>query len=178
MRIFTMLFIGMLVVCGSAIAQEGNGADMAVVNVDRVLTVTKAAKNIDAQLSKKREQYQQEFSKKEQELKKVQEDLLSSRKDLDEAEFNKRRQDFEKKLAETQKLFSKRRESLTTAFGKANARLQKEMFETVAAVAEERGYRTILDRKSVVIVEEDLDITAEVVSRIDKSLPDIKLEIE
>lgn len=157
----------------------------AVVNVDRVMTQTKAAKSIEKQLKAKTEDYSKEFSKRERELREAQEKLVEETrtlsKDSDESKikaFEEKRKEFEKNKFETQKLFKERRSTLSSAVNEGTALLQKEMFEATATIAEEEGYRIVFDRKSVVIVEEALDITDKVVKKVDKALPEVKLKIK
>lgn len=157
----------------------------AVVNVDRVMMTSKAAKSIEKQLKSKSEEYSKEFSKHERELRQSQEKLIEENRALgqDASEskvknFENKRKDFEKKMLETQQLFQKRRSSLSKAVNVANTKLQKEMFQTVADIAEEEQYRIVFDRKSVVIVEEALDITDRVIKDLDKTIPEIKLDIK
>lgn len=165
-------------------AQDGDKG-YAVVNVDRVMLTTKAAKNVEKQLKKKTEEYSKEFSSRERELREAQQKLIEENNNLGKdasedkiKDFEKKRQDFEKKRFETQQLFQKRRGSLSDAVKTANAQIQKSMFESVAKIAEESNYSIVFDRKSVVIVEETLDITDEVIKRVNKDLPEIKLDIK
>lgn len=153
-------------------------ASIAVVNVDRVMTSAKAAKSLEKQLDKKREAYQKEFSKIEQDLRKSRDKLLEDRSSMSDEELDKQARDFDKKLFESQKLFQQRRGDLNKAFKKANAQLQKAMFEATADIAEEQEYSIVLDRKSVVIVEESIDITDAVIKGVDKALPDVTLDIK
>lgn len=181
---FLLLFIAVQVAFLSpALAQNVKG--YAVVNVDRVMLTSKAAKSIEKQLKAKTEEYSKEFSSREQELRKSQQKLIEENNNLGQdasedkiKEFEKKRKEFEKKRLETQQLFQKRRGNLSKAVTAANAQIQKNMFETVAKIAEENNYSVVFDRKSVVIVEEDLDVTEEVIKRLNKIIPEITLDIK
>lgn len=175
MRVAFVFLIGLaLFICPTQGRAENS---IAVVNVDRVMTVSKAAKDLEKQMKGKQEQYQKEFSTHERNLREAQAKLVEEKASLSEEEFGKKVKEFEKKLLETKALFQKRRSALTKAFGKASGQIQKTMFEAVADISTERGYKIILDRRSLVIVEENLDITAAVIEAVDKKLPSIKLDI-
>lgn len=181
--LFCCLFAHVMIAV-PALAEDA-ATSHAVVNVERVMRTTKAAESIEKQLKKKSEEFSKEFSKKERELKEAQEKLIEENNNLgkdasEEAikDFEKKRKEFEKKRFETQELFQKRRGSLTKAVNLANAQLQKEMFQTVANIAEEKQYKIVFDRKSVVIVQEDLDITDKVIKKLNSSISEIKLDVK
>lgn len=182
---FLLLFFAVQAVLIAPSFAQDDVKGYAVVNVDRIMLTTKAAKSIEKQLKKKTEEYSKEFSARERELRESQQKLIEENNNLGKdasedkiKDFEKKRQEFEKKRYETQQLFQKRRGSLSDAVKTANAKIQKSMFESVAKIAEDKNYSIVFDRKSVVIVEESLDITEEVIKRIDKELPEIKLDIK
>ena len=54
--------------------------------------------------------------------------------------------------------------------------IQKSMVVAAAKVAEERNFDIVLPKSLVLLADQKLDITGEVLRRIDKDLPSIELE--
>jgi Skp family chaperone for outer membrane proteins len=159
-------------------AQNGNqDRNIAVVDIEKVLNESKAGKSIQAQLKKHREVFQKEFSDRENKLVAAEKILVQQRTDLSPEEFAKKRKAFEKQLLETRNLFQKRRNSLDKGLGGSLSNLRKNIIEVTAAVADENKYQVVLTRDSVVIVQKEMDITGEVLSRLNKKISTIKLNV-
>ena len=151
---------------------------IALVDIQKIQTTAKAAVSLQKQIAAKREAFQKEFSGKEAELEKSQKSLIEQKEKLSADEFNKKRAEFEKKVSDTRALFEKRRKSLVQGSDKASRELEKGIVESAAKVAEEKGYDIVLTRESVLIAEKSLDITSDVLARLDSQLADVKLNVE
>lgn len=181
MRLFLIsVFAGTFMVLaawpGTAPAQDKTAASIAVVDVDLLLVESSAGKSIQEQLKKKREAFQKEFNEKEKTLNDAQRALIEKKNELSAEDFMRERQEFESRLLDTKKLFQERRNSLDRGLGKAMAELRKKIIEVSADLAEEKGYDVLLTRDSVVIVEKNLNITDAVMSNLNKTVKEIKLE--
>lgn len=175
--LYLSLVIALCVIFAShkVVAQTTN---IAVVDVEKILNDSKAGQSIQSQLKKRREAFQKEFSSKENELMESEKKLVDEKASLDPEEFSKKRREFEKKLLETRNLFQKRRNSLDKGLGNAFTDLRKNIIEVTAEVSDEAKYQVVLTRDSVVIVEKSMDITDEVLKRLNKKVPTIKLDIK
>ncbi len=151
---------------------------IAIVDVEKILAEAKAAKSLQAQLKAKKESFQKEFSAKEKELKAAETALLGQKEKVSAEEFNKQRKAYEEKVIETRKLFQKTRNSLEEGVAKAMSQMRKSIMESAAAVADEKGYDIVLTRESVLIAEKSLDITSDVLAKLDASLSDVKLQVQ
>ncbi len=150
---------------------------IAVVDVERILNDSAAGKSIQSQLKTRRETFQKEFKDKEDQLMKAEKTLVKQKSDLNAEDFSKKRQDFEKQLLETRNLFQKRRSSLDKGLSLALTDLRKNIIKVTAEVADEGKYQIVLTRDSVVIVEKSMDITDKVLSRLNKKVSNIKLDV-
>jgi Skp family chaperone for outer membrane proteins len=150
---------------------------MAVVDVEKILSESKAGKSIQAQLNSRRETFQKEFSKRENDLMNAEKALVQQKPDLSADAFEKKRQEFERNLLETRSLFQKRRNSLDKGLGDALATLRKNIVEVIAEISDKENYQIVLTRDSVVIVEKEMDITETVLARLDKKITNIKLDV-
>ena len=154
-------------------------ADMkfAVVDVEKILNDSKAGKSIEKQLTDRREAFQKEFSSRENTLVAAEKSLVEEKKTLSAEEFSKKRASFEKQFLETRNLFQKRRNSLDKGLGNALAQLRKNIIQVTAEIADEEGYQVVLTRDSVVIVAKEMEITQKVLSRLNKKVQNIKLDV-
>lgn len=150
---------------------------IAVVDVERIISVSKAGKSIQKQLTDRRESFQKEFSARENNLVNSEKNLIEQKKSISPEEFATKRKGFEKQLLETQSLFQKRRNSLDKGLGSALSELRKSIIQVAAEVAEEGKYQVLLRRDSVVIVQKEMDVTDQVLARLNKKVQSIKLDV-
>lgn len=171
--------IGLCVLPGGAMAQDASTSQtIAVVDVDRLLSDSKAGKSIQDQHSKKRETFKKEFSKLEEKLIAAEKQLVKDKDSLSPEEFIKKRQGFEKEFQETRRLFQKRRNALEKGLADAFQMLRKIIIQTTADVSDEHKLDIVVTRKSVVIVDKKMDITDEVLKRMNKKISTIPLKVE
>lgn len=166
----------------SAHAQEKAAAaaspKIVIVDVDAILGKSKAAQSLQKQLKEKRESFQKEFAGKEAQLKESEKTLMAEREKLSQEEFAKKRQEYEQKIMETRKLYQKRRNSLDQGVAKAMGTLRKSIAEAAAEVSDEKGYDIVLTREGVMIAEKSLDITEDVLKKLDAKVTNIPLTVE
>jgi len=151
---------------------------IAIVDVEKILSDSKAAQSLQKQIQSKKESFQKEFAAKETELKKDETALMAEREKLSAEEFGKKRKAYEEKIIETRKLFQKRRNSLDEGLNKSMVELRKNIVQSTTEVADEKNYDIVLTRESVLIAEKTLDITADVLKKLDAKISDIPLKVE
>ena len=150
---------------------------IAVVDVEKMLSDSKAGKNIQKQLTARRESFQQEFTTRENDLMNAEKSLVEQKKSMSAEDFSAKRQEFEKQLFETRALFQKRRNSLDKGLGNALGELRKNIIQVTAEIADEQNFQVVLSRDSVVIVEKEMDITDQVLARLDQNIQSINLDV-
>ena len=151
---------------------------IAVVDIERLLSESKAAQSIDKQLSQTREKFQTEITKHETELRAEEKKLVDSQGKLSQEAFTQNYQAFEKKVHNVRDLVQKRKATLDESYDHGLETLQKAILRIVADLAQENGYQIVLSRQHVVIAEKSLDITEAVMERLDKTLPNVTLTIK
>ena len=135
--------LALLLVPHIALANEG--LKVAVVDVDKILNVSKAGQSIQKQLKERREAFQKEFSTREKKLMQSEKELVQQKSSLTAEEFSKKREAFQKQLLETRKLFQKSRSSLDKGLGQAMANLRKNVIQVTAEIADENSYVSYLE---------------------------------
>jgi Skp family chaperone for outer membrane proteins len=157
----------------SASAQQGS--NVAVMDVQRILSESKAAVSIQDQLKKKQEDFRKEVSIKERDLAEAQKSLKES-KGMSEADISKKKAEFEKMLLETRKLVKVRQRALELSANSALSKLKGEALKIVAELSDEEGYDIVVSQQNVILADKSLDITNTVLKRLDSSLKTVKLE--
>lgn len=177
---YSKIYILLMIIGCLCLAPTISNAEtkIAVVDVEKILTESSAGKSIQSQLNTRRESFQQEFSGREDTLMASQKALMDQKNDLNPEEFSSKRSEFEKQLFETKSLFQKRRNSLDKGLSNALEGLRKHIVQVTAEVSNESGYKMVLTRDSVVIVEKEMDITDLVLLRLNAKVSHIPLDMK
>lgn len=174
MRILACLFGVVVMLCtASAYAQ----VSIAVLDVGYILTQSKAAKSITKQREDLQSSFLAEISKKEQKLREQEKSLLAEREKISAEEFLKKKQDYERSLLETGRSVKDRKQALEKASVKASQTLRDKLTDIAQGIAKEKEYDLVLTKQNVVVGSAALDITEVVLEKLNKDLPDVKLEM-
>ena len=159
-------------------ASATTGLKIAVVDIQALLKSTKGAQSIESQLETIRKGFQSEVEKEEKTLRDSEKAILDKKAEIGEEEFKKKAAEFQQKVAEGQKRIQDRKGKLDKALAVAIGKLRTEIVKVVAGIGETKKLDLVLARTDVVIVAKQLDITQEVLEKVDASLPSIKVEVE
>ena len=160
---------------GSAHA-EGRVLTIAVVDVPLVLQDSKAGKVIQKALENQRESYTRDMSGREDKLRQANQELDRQRGALSQEAYNQKRRDFEQSFADFQRDVQARRKAIEQGFNEAMQTLHSSVLEVIAGLVQERGITMVLAKQQVVIVENSLDMTREVLERVDKKTPSVAVK--
>ena len=176
--LLSICLLAVIIFPQAVLAQDApNPLKIAVVDVEKIISESSAGKSIQTQLAQSRESFQKEFAGRENELMQAQKKLVQEKKDITAEEFAQKRQNFEKQLLETRNLFQKRRSSLDKGLGMALSSLRKNIIQVTAEVADEGKFQVVLTRSSVVVIQKEMDITDAVLSRLNKKISSINLNV-
>lgn len=174
------LFMMAVLVAGSvngALAQDG-GMRVATVDVQQLITDSKAGKSIQKQLVTQREAIQAEATSLEQTLQADQKKLLGDRSKLSDEAFAQKQIDFEKRLLEARSKLQNRGRFLDKAANDALNELRTQITDIVYNMATEQKIDLVLTRQNVVAAAKSIDITDDVQKVLDEKVPDIKVSSE
>lgn len=154
-----------------------NGTSVVICDVLLVLREAKASQSIREQIDKQRASYQAEIAKQENELRAADQQLASQRAILAPEAFAQRRRDLEKRVGDAQQIVQARRRALDQAFTESMQRVEGNMIEVISEIARDKNYQVVLPKSQVVIVQSQLDITQEVLQRLNKKLTSVQVNI-
>ena len=185
-RFFAVGLFGIATVLAphAAGAQQGT-AVIAVLDVDQVIHDSLAGKSVMSQAEKYQQTFVQENAKEENELRSSQQDLANEqqKKVLSQEAFSDRVKEFEAKVGQYKNRSFAREKAFQKSYSTAMSQLQKGMLESAQEVAQAHGFTMVLPRTQVVLFDDKMNITKDVVTAMDKKVPHVefpapKLEME
>ena len=160
------------------VSSELEPVSLAVVDFRGVLAKSEAARNIRSAVDEKRQELRKYFLEVENSLRDEQKDLSKKRSIVTAEAFEQRARKLKEKAQSAQKLAQTSNQKLKKSFDQAMDKVQKELLRIVAEVAEESGVGVVLFRSAIVIAVKKLDISKEVLQRLNKKLPEVKVRFE
>ena len=150
---------------------------IAVVDAQALILKSKAGKSIQSQIEKQRDTFRAQLSKLEKDLmedgKKLQDDISNKNTPA----FIEKNKAFEAKKMAYQKEAQEKGQSLEKGASDAYLTVRTAIAGAVKGIAAKDHYTLILTRDNVVLAEEGMDITDQVMVQLDKDLPDVKLKL-
>lgn len=151
---------------------------IAVVDVHKILTESKAAKSIKDQVKTKREGFVKEVKKAEDGLRDEQQKLVEAKDKVSKEELMKQFRSFEEKRLEARKKLQGKQQKLDEAYNKAMAKLSQSIFEVCQKIADDKKFDLVITKDNIIVGNKALDITHEVLENLNKNLPKLSLEIK
>jgi outer membrane protein len=158
-----------------AAAQKLPTTVAAVIDYQRVLRDAAAARSIREQIEARRKTYQEEISKEEQRLHEADKEFAHQRSVLSPEAFAEKRREFERDVAEVQRMVQERRRELDRMSASALNEVKEALIEIVTSIAEERGFNLVLPSSEVLFFSRSVDLTEEVLAKLDARLPQVRL---
>lgn len=168
---------------GAAIAlmlasAPAHAGDIAVVNIQGIMHDSLAAKSVRTQLESKQKAFQAELSKKEEALQKEDQELAKQRGVLSKEAFEEKVKAFRRQATETQKEVAAKKAMLDSALERALGEIQKATTDIIAEIAKEKKFSVAIPTSQLLYAESSLDISAEVLSKLNSKLPKVNVKFE
>ena len=156
-------------------AAQDEPIKIAIIDIEAIRLHAAVVKDIRSQIVKFREGFQATIQKEEEELRNANQELARKRAILSPEAFSEERRKFEQRLANVQRMVQTRKQDLDKAQGDAMSKVEGVLNGIVLELAKERGLNLILRKNQTVLGAKALHITKEVLVRLDKKLPSLKL---
>jgi outer membrane protein len=173
-----VVILGLSFVSHSALAQEPTKilVKFAVINMEKIRREASAVTDINEQIKNFRIAFQADVKKEEDELRAANEELARQRAILSTEAFAEERRKFEQRLAAVQRSVQKRKQELDKAQTGALIKVRETLHKIVLELANEESLTLIFRKNQTVLVAKPLEITDEVMARLNKALPTVKVE--
>lgn len=167
---------------GPSVLPDERAADMVVqriglIDLDGVLRASEGAARVRGLLDEQRREFQREFAAREAGLQETERKLVAVREELNEAEFARQLAEFEASVTQIQKEIQYRREAIDVAFQDAQSRLRDLALQIVTELAQEKRLDLVLVRDSALIFLPSLNLSDEVLRRLDERTRDARIEV-
>lgn len=161
-----------------ALAQAATPPVVVVVDAQKILRDAKAAKSARGALTQQRQKFEQELEQQRKELQQAEAELKKQQTILAPEALEQKRRDLEKRIVELRRETEERQAMLSGAFSQAMRGLTTEMNKTLAAIMKERDITIAFPRSAVLVFDQKLDITKDVLAALDQRVPAVKIEFD
>lgn len=145
------------------------------VDVQQILRDSVVAKDVQAQMDQRTDLYTKEVTQQENDLQKVQNELEQQRTTLAPDEFNTRMRDFQQRYDALDNHVQVTRQALQQSYNDAMTKIENTALQIISDIAAERKANIVVAKAAVLFEAQDLDITQEVIKRLDAKLPKVEL---
>ena len=151
---------------------------IALVDLDGVLRAADANNRVRELLDGQRAKFHEEFRAIEVDLQQSERDLLAKRELIAKDEYGKLVTTFQTRVSSVQKEIQYKRQSIDNAYQEALSDIRKLAIEVITKIASERKIDLILNRDSSVIFLPHLNISDEVLTRLNERTKNARIEVE
>ena len=151
---------------------------IAVLDVQQVLRRAVAAKRIRKLMEARRKEFDEEISEERLQLQGEENQLRKQSTILSPEAMNNKRRVLENKVSDLRRKAEQKRGILNRAFNGATRELRQEIAKVLADLMKERNITLTLARKAVLVFDQRLSVTEEVLKRLDKNLPNVKIDFK
>lgn len=167
-------FLSLLGAAAPAQAQKLQPTVIAIIDTPKILRQSKAGSGVAREIEKYGQDAQKAIAAQEQALRAQEEKLAGQRNVLSQEAFQQEAQDFQKKVSEMQREVQQRKISIDQAMAQGNQQIFRAIEEILKELAREREFDLVLERTQVAaIVNQQMEITQEVLRRLDQRLPSV-----
>ena len=151
---------------------------IALVDIGGVLRAADANNRVRELLDGQRAKFQEEFRAIEVDLQQSERNLLAKRELMAKDEYDKLVTAFQARVSSVQKEIQYKRQSIDNAYQKALSNIRRLAMEVITKIASERKIDLVLKRDASVIFLPHLNISDEVLTRLNERTKNARIEVE
>lgn len=140
-----------------------------------ILNNSEAGKKAQSFLKNKLEKGVSSLKEKEKKIQEEEKKIISQKKIITPDEYKKKINELRSKVESLQKERNNLLETVAKQRSKARNELLKNLNPIIQEYMQENKIRMVIDKKTLLSADENLDITKEIIKRLDKRLKSIKL---
>jgi len=140
-----------------------------------ILNESIAGKKAQKDLKNKLETGLKELNKTEQNLQSDEKKIIAQKKIISEEEYKKKVKELRQKVIDLQKNKKNLLDTVGKQRSKARSELLKNLNPVIKDYMEEKKIRYVMDKKSLILADESLDITQEIIKKLNDKIKSVKL---
>jgi Skp family chaperone for outer membrane proteins len=148
---------------------------IAIVDVQRILQESLAAKSVQKQLEAQRAKFQNEIEGEENDLRQAEQDLAKEREKLAATAYGDREQQLRQRFSVVENHVQSRRKVLDQSFTDSMNTVRTALLDVVDKIAKGHGANLVIVKQQALWTDQPLDITDEVLKRLDQKLPQVNV---
>jgi Skp family chaperone for outer membrane proteins len=148
-----------------------------IVDMAEILQQAKAGKEVQSTINQQYAAYSKEVAQEEDELQKGGAELERQRTVLAPEVYNTRARELQQRYDTLGKSVQAKRQALQQSLNEAMDKVKNGALEVIADIVKERRADLVLQKQAVVFEAEGMDVTAEAVTRLDKKLPAVPVNL-
>ena len=146
------------------------------IDFSKVLNESIAGKKAQDFLKKKFKSESEKYTKIQENLKKEEREIISKKKLIKKEEYQKKVEGLRKKVSDLQKNRQKSLNEIAKMRNKARGELLKTLNPILKKYMEDNNIRLVLDKKTVLLGDNKLDITDQIIKLLNKELKSLSIK--
>ena len=149
--------------------------NISFVDVDYIYSNSKIGKKIDNKLKSEKQKINDKLTSYQKNIKDEKEKLINQKKIISEEKFKNQAIDLEKQIKKYNKLISDNNNSFIKYKAEIKSLFLKKLMNIVREYAEVNSIQLILNKKDIIIGQNAMDISNDILKLVNKKMNDIKL---
>lgn len=174
--LITLLFI--IIFPNFLFADQYPNTSIGILDLNKVLTESKAALDAAKQIEKIQIEIEKASKDKDESIIKEREKLIEQQSIMAPEAFEVKVTEFEKKVQDYQLDRQEEVRNLEKMVQTARSKILDEIKPIITDYSNELGITVMLEKNSVILSSDEMDMTNEVIDRLNKQLPKIKVEFD
>lgn len=155
--------------------EKAPAAVIGVVNILKIQSQAKVYQSIRKQLSEYKKEYKKDSSKKEKEIKKLNDEIMKQKSLISPEEFKKRVEELKTKFNKDRAEVTKKIEGLDKSFISVMKKVKIEaLAPAIDKVAKDRGINIVLNNAEIIFYDPKMDMTEDVLNILNKKMPTVE----
>tara|TARA_Y100001935_G_C17140464_1_gene425290 strand:+ start:141 stop:698 length:558 start_codon:yes stop_codon:yes gene_type:complete len=172
------LFIAILIFSSNSSADNYPNTSIGVLDLNKVLLDAKAAKNAAEEIDKIAKKIEDELINSDESMIKEQNKLIESQSIMAPEAFELKRKEYEEKVQNYNIERQKKLLSVDQLVESSRNEILNNLKPILENISETKGITVILEKGTVLLNAETMDITEEVIKTLNKELPKIEVSLE
>ena len=148
-----------------------------VIDIQAILRDSKAAQSLREQVDKETRKYRDQWVKRRDRIKDMQQDLERQRGLLSQDAFDKKYREWEKEATAFNREVKGREDELTLASNEALSLLNEDLLKIIQQLKLKSNINLVVGRSQILIMDDKMDLTPHALKALDKARPKIALDI-
>lgn len=146
------------------------------IDFQKILNVSSAGKKAQTELKNRLDQSIKKFNKTQKDLQEQEKNIIQQKKLITPEEYKKKVIDLRTKVTSLQKNRNNSLQKISKQRAKAKKELLKALNPIIKEYMQEKNIRMVLNKKNLIVADEKLDITNDILNLLNAKIKSVKLD--